>query len=69
MGDLFGFLMSWPGLMTLIVLAYVVDDIFSMGWKEKVRGMLGQDEVPTNKELLRRIEALENFDNEDTLPS
>ena len=68
MGDFIRFLMSWPGLMTAIVFLYVINDVFSMGWMEKVREILRQDLVPTNKELHLRLKALEDFDNEDTLP-
>jgi hypothetical protein len=40
--ELLGWLLSWSGVMTIIVVFYVVDDIFMLGLTEYVRSHWGR---------------------------
>ena len=43
--ELFQMLLSWQGILTLIVALYVIDDVFRLGLKPKVRKMVGRDDI------------------------
>lgn len=64
--ELIQMLLSWNGILTLVVALYVIDDVFRLGWKTKVRKMVGRDDLfnkdPEIHALEREIERLEeNF--------
>jgi len=43
--ELLQMLLSWQGILTLIIALYVVDDVFRLGLKPKVRKMVGRDDI------------------------
>ena len=49
--DLIGFAFSLPGLAVILVALYVVDDVFGLGWKKKVRELVGRDNLFHDPEI------------------
>lgn len=43
--DLIQMLFSWNGILTLIIALYVIDDVFTLGLKPKVRTLVGRDNI------------------------
>lgn len=43
--ELIQMLLSWNGILTLVVVLYVVDDVFRLGWKTKARRMFGREDI------------------------